>query len=275
MLKRILVPLDGSALSARILVHVRRLLVREDVEVTVLGVVHDADDEREQLQRHLEQKCSELRLRKARAEALVVAGDPATMILEVARSTRASLIALATHGRSGLARVVRGSVAEQVLRRAPVPVLAANPKALGETQELRFARILLPLDGSELAAEVIPLAAQLALIYGSEILLHYNVELPPPSDAVGPRDPAPTEEDAHALLARFQPRLECASTRRIVTTGVTASAILDTAAAEAADLIAMTTHGRTGASRLLLGSTAERVLRDATCPLLVKRTISA
>src|SRR5690606_4787778 len=110
----------------------------------------------------------------ALASVRVVTGDPVEEIVAEAERLQPELVAMATHGRSGLTRFVRGSVAEQVIRACPAPVLVANPRALdgmGEGRELRFRRILVPVDGSDVSLGVLPLVEDLGRLYDSEVLL--------------------------------------------------------------------------------------------------------
>ena len=281
MMNKILVPLDGSELSERILVHVQRLLMREDAEVTLFQVI--PEDAASQVyspgqnaiavaRKHVEQLRDTLIANGAQAKSRVVIGDPATKILEEAQRLEPALIAMSTHGRSGLSRFVRGSVAERVLRRAKVPVLLANPTALPERQPLRISKIVVPLDGSEPSAKVLPAAGELAKLFDSELVLFYTIETVAIPDPVVLLSSTMTREQATALLEPFVKRCAGARVRTHVAIGLPATSILDAVKEEKADLVAMTTHGRSGVSRWAFGSTAEHVLRHCPCPLLVKRT---
>jgi nucleotide-binding universal stress UspA family protein len=280
--KRILVPLDGSALADRIVSQVKRLLVRKDHEVVLLGIVEpEADptgrDERVQDARdHLAGVRDALVDAGALASVRVVVGDPVDEIVAHAETLAPELVAMATHGRSGLSRFVRGSVAERVIRRSPAPVLVANPRALdGPQGELRFRRILVPLDGSEVSLGVLPLVEDLARLYGSEVVL-LRVEWTIPIAAA----PYPAEvnvlrpaAEVEALLEPHRRRLEQAgiAARCLAGYGPEALEILDAADREKVDLVAMSTHGRSGLSRWIYGSVAEQVIRHCTRPLLVRR----
>ncbi|MCI0342505.1 MAG: universal stress protein [Planctomycetales bacterium] len=292
MLDKILVPLDGSPLAEGILTHVRRLLVRRDAEVRLLRVIPDRavegaawfpEEPAETVQKHLERIRDLLAIQGVSVHAEVRVGDPAEKILKVADDLRPSLIAMSTHGRSGPARWLLGSVAERVLRGARHPLLLANPSALTEGEkprEFKFRRLLVPLDGSEMAAKVLPLVEGFAKVFESEVVLLHVV--PVPVIAEGPLPYAgipvlPTKEDAAAAI---EPQREALArtgipTRVSVLFGGAAAGILDAVTNEKADLIAMTTHGRTGFSRWVLGSVAEKVARHSPCPVLVLRTVEA
>jgi nucleotide-binding universal stress UspA family protein len=277
MPRKILVPLDGSALAESILAHVRRFVRREYAAVTLLRAVPEhaiADAPRGKNLLALAESETfavrdRLRSQGAPVDALVVSGDPATRILEVSEEVGASLIAMSTHGRSGLERFVRGSVCERVLRGSNVPVLVANPRVTGPVDEVRLQRILVPIDASELSASVIPLAVGLARLYDAEILLLHAVDL---SAFHYPEVIVPhLQEDAEKLLDRRRRSIEGVPVRLRLVQGRAAEKILDVAAEEKVDLVTMTTHGYSGLTRWSYGSVAEQVVRHGTCPLLVQR----
>lgn len=284
MQKRILIPLDGSALADRIVDQVKRLLVRKDYEVVLLAVVEpDADlavraEKQQDAQDHLQGIRDALVDGGAVASVRVVTGDPVEEIVAQAERLQPELVAMATHGRSGLTRFVRGSVAEQVIRACPAPVLVANPRALdgmGEGRELRFRRILVPVDGSDVSLGVLPLVEDLGRLYDSEVLLlrvEWTVPVaaaPYPAEVAALRPP----KEVEASLEPTRRRLEQAGlrARSLAAYGPEALEILDAAEREQVDLVAMSTHGRSGLSRWIYGSVAEQVIRHCTRPLLVRR----
>ncbi len=286
-LKKILVPLDGSKTSDRILDQVRRILLRKDVELRLLRVLpeplsyQEDPDRRKRLveaQSHLERHCEALEAQGARAGyATVPAGDPASRILNYAGRYKPSLIAMTTHGRTGTRRWIRGSVAERILRSAPFPVLLWNPSRAAEGgvkgEGPRFRKILVPLDGSETSARILPLVGELAEAYGSTVVLYHVVPLY--ANVAGEYPIVqlpPTPAEIARQLAPYRRRLKGIPVKVASELGVPAASILDAAKAMHADLIAMTTHGRSGASRWAFGSVAEQILRHCPYPLLVLRT---
>lgn len=271
----ILIPIDGSDLSRRILGPVRRLLtVDDDVAATLLHVLApDAGPvERAAAEADLRGLAGLLSAGGIRGRVEVVAGDPAGEIIAMAEARRPGLVAMASHGRTGLTRLVRGSVAERVLRRCPSPLLLCNPRSLDrpEPQTPAFRRILVPLDGSALAARVLDGVAVLARAFDSEVLL-FVVE----NFAAGgghPRLLSP--EEAVQALAPTRARLEALGVRRVevhAVIGAAADEILAAVTRLGADLVAMTTHGRSGPARWWLGSVAEAVARECAAPLYVVR----
>ncbi len=274
MFDKILVPLDGSELAERVVGQLGPILARRDTEVMAVRVLDAFDFDQALLRgedafaiagKQLEMALEPLRRAGVGTRYEVFVGDAATRILEAADDYRPSLIAMATHGRTGADRWLRGSVAERVLRRSPFPVLLANPRAnLGAVR-----RILVPLDGSEMSAAALPVAHQMARLYRAEVVLLHVIE---PRPSLYPTETlTETPEEVLALLEPFRARLPGVDVRTLATKGSPSFAILD-AAKDGVDLVAMTTHGRTGASRWVFGSVAEHVLHHLETPLLVVRT---
>jgi nucleotide-binding universal stress UspA family protein len=183
------------------------------------------------------------------------------------------LIVMGTHGRSGLARVLLGSVVEQVIRHAPCSVLAA--RGPGGLQPFR--KVLCPIDFSEDSRRALAYAAELTAPGGAGITLLHVVEpaitfsnLPMAEDNLQSLDRRATHE-----LVRWASELETkvavpvATEIRIGRPGVQTLTTLD--ADPTFDLVIVGSHGRTGIRRVLLGSVAEQVLRHAACPVLVAR----
>lgn len=269
-----LVPLDGSQVSAGILECAGPLLDEPGLALELLGVVPGSgalaqvEDEVDRCAAGLEAVAARLRERGRTVRTLVLQGDPAGRILERARQPGVELVVMATHGRSGIDRWVRGSVAERVLRSAPVPLFLANPRAL-VAGRLPVRRILVPLDGSPEADQVLPLAVRSARAFGATVVL-LRVE------PFVPRETAPLGQgwDPGRALARLEPqerrlRAEGVLVERVAAYGVEAAEIVR--ASEDADLVILSTHGRSGPSRWWFGSVAEQVLRHCTRPLLVER----
>tara|TARA_R110002072_G_scaffold79141_5_gene182908 strand:- start:262 stop:822 length:561 start_codon:yes stop_codon:yes gene_type:complete len=181
-----------------------------------------------------------------------------------------------THGRGGPKRWIMGSVAERVLRHCSAPVLLGNANASPRTSR-EIKKILVPLDGSEHAASVLELVARLARSLGAEVVLFRAAWVDPTNNMLA------YAREADALRAGLKAELEglAEPLRRdglTVTSRVAldypAEAILKATELSGSDLIAMTTHGRSGLKRWLLGSVAEKVLRASPCPVLLVRVPS-
>jgi len=270
---RILVPLDGSELSEGIFAHVRRLLVRDDAEVVLFHVLAERltppSEEERKASEYLTTLVDRLTESGGSAHYHLASGDASTEILSFAAASEPSLIAMSTHGRGGLGRWARGSVAERVLRNSTHPLLLASPAGLGDERteaHVGFRRILVPLDESEWAADIIPLVRTLAISYEAEVIL-FHVE--PMSVAPVQRVP----DGAPGSLDRQRAALEDADVPVRVRTehGSFAGCILNAVDDDEADLVMMTTHGRSGFSRWVFGSVAEKVIRNCPVPIIVVR----
>lgn len=276
---KILVPLDGSRLADGILAHVRRLLMREASSIHLTHIQFGtegapAEEERIAIRDHMA-ACKELLESTGETvEMSLHEGDPAARILDLLESGGFDLCAMATHGRSGVSRWVRGSVAERVLRNTSVPVYLANPKGLSRTSDdVPFERILVPLDGSSLSEKILPLVTRLAKDAGAEVtLLHIDTPARgahPVPEIAGRK----SQQRAEKMLDELRCKLEAsgiAKTRVVGRYGDPAGEIIELVKESKPDLVAMSSHGRSGISRWRFGSVAEKVLRTIDCPLLVR-----
>ncbi len=139
-MKKILVPIDGTELAAHVLGHVRRLLLRQDAQVMLVFVRPLPRPGQSPIiglelarsaQRYLGQLKRSFLNYGTSADFRILDGDSAREILAFAETYKPSLIAMATHGRTGVKRFFSDSVTETVLRKSPFPVLALNPLAAG------------------------------------------------------------------------------------------------------------------------------------------------
>lgn len=300
MFGRILIPLDGSPRAELILAQIDRILRLQDSEIILcqsshvpLGLENVSpevfDEVRVATRKYLETQARRLSDRGARVRIRVGEGFPEEVILDAAEDEGATMIAMTTHGRTGMARWSMGSVAERVVRASNVPVLLVRSfrsAANGEVQpadakELPFRRILVPVDGSGPSLASVGPATQFGKLTGAElVVLHVRPIVLPPSpilpgmEAGDPIIPLPTpasEEDAVVKAAAEQFKSSGLKVVPVSVKGDAAAEILDRSATQQIDLIVMGTHGRSGVSRWLTGSVAERVLRAATVPLLLVR----
>lgn len=303
MFERILVPLDGSPRAEMILGQVSRILRREDSEIILLRVLDITeairamepgervdcerfrDQERAKAQNYLHDLALRFSVLGAKVHARIADGPVPEAIIEQAQIEGATMIAICTHGRSGVSRWLLGSVAEQVVRRSPVPVLLV--RSFRETSRgdlgpatsevLPFRKILVPTDGSAASEAVVSSAEKFAQLCDSEILI-LHVESPldflDTPDLAGRSAVGPAASDEDPATARVAERFRSAGLRfrRLTVVGDPAGEIVDQSRAAGVDLIAMATHGRSGFSRVFLGSVAERVLRHAGVPVLLVRS---
>jgi nucleotide-binding universal stress UspA family protein len=292
MFGTILVPLDGSTLAARAVpfatafaraAGARLVLIRavraEPVPSEKAALAQRAARRRAEVE--LGVVVDQLRQEGLTAEARVSSKAAPEAIVDAARQQHANLIVMSTHGRSGIGRWLYGSVADRVLQRTRVPVLLIPPSCERTCPAEGALRLLVPLDGSELAERALGFARAVAGTAG-EVLL-YRV-LPPsvPIDDGDPLDPYWTEVFAEAranvldYLESVAAPLRAAGcrVRLAVEHGARAQRIAEYARREKVDLVVLSSHGRAGVARWLLGSVAEELLRDGRTPLLLLRPLA-
>jgi nucleotide-binding universal stress UspA family protein len=292
--RTILVPLDGSRLAEQAL-PLALPLARRAGSALRLALVHRPDSGGPQAdvaafraqQAYLEQTAHRIRqLGVPLVTTEVIEDGPiAPALCAYADAVGADLVVLTTHGRGPLSRFWLGSVTDELLRTAPLPLLVCRPTDDGPPDPgagRRFRRILVPLDGTEAAEAALAPAAALARQFGAGLLL-FRVVVPAPvlvqnwvASAVSAMEGPILEEltaQARADLLRAARRFRAEGLTvevRVAVNVSPAAAVLE--AAPVADLIALATHGRSGAARLFLGSVADKVVRGAPCPVLVVRS---
>jgi nucleotide-binding universal stress UspA family protein len=185
-------------------------------------------------------------------------GDPATEIIRVATDVNADCIVVGSHGRTGLLRLLLGSVAEQVMRKAPCPVLTVKADRSGP--EIRH--VLHPTDFSERSRFAFDFACSLARDYRAQLIVLHVMPVPLVQEK---RD---YREEMSGLLDRMEAPDPRVRVERRLEQGDPAPQILRVAEETGSDLIVMGTHGRTALSRLTMGSVAEEVVRQAHCAVM-------
>ncbi|MBI4498462.1 MAG: universal stress protein [Chloroflexi bacterium] len=207
-------------------------------------------------------------------------GDAATEIVRYADREGMDLIALATHGRSGLQRWLYGSVADKVLHAAHVPLLLVRPSAEPAELPQQIRQVVVPLDGSPLAETVLPQALVLASRLGVPVVLLRAVESvyifgePTASTTFAYEDLLEeVQQVAQQYLEGMAANLESLgiTVQTVVPVGSPARAIITYVQDHPGSLVLMATHGRTGITHLLLGSVARRVVQHLGAPVLVVR----
>lgn len=200
-------------------------------------------------------------------ETLVEEGERAGAIVDAAADEAIDLIVMTTHGRTGLSRWVLGSVAERVLHEAPCPVLIlrSGHACAGDSQKAAGAlrSILIPLDGSPLAEEALPIGLALAETLGGAVTL-LRVQPPGASDGYLESAAARCGDRDVPLRAETLIRADAGSS-------AVAQAILDYAEQNDVGLIAMSTHGRSGLQRWVYGSVTQKLVGHSNRAMLVVR----
>ena len=193
-------------------------------------------------------------------------GITAQAIGAIARREHCELIMMTSHGRTGIGKLVLGSVAEEVIRNAQVPVLVVRPEGETFPDVGRFTplTILVPLDGTPLCEAAIEPAATIArAFHGTLYLVRVLPAVPHAKDV--------TAQEAYAYLTVFHDRLTQAgiTVHRSLGWGEPAEQIIAKAQEHRADIVAIATHGRTPLGQLLQGSIAATVLHQVPLPMLV------
>ncbi len=201
---------------------------------------------------------------------------PARAILDYAREHDIDLIVMGTHGRRGVRRMLLGSVAREVVQRAPCPVLTVRPRPRTPSAPPSVERLLVPVDFSAHARAALVHAKALAGLYGASIdLLHVIEEYVHPAFYTtgiyaSIYDATPDiEQKSREVLRRLveeTPGPDVPVTVH-VRPGRAADAIVQEAEALGSDLVVMSTHGLTGLEHFLIGSVAEHVVQSVECPV--------
>jgi nucleotide-binding universal stress UspA family protein len=221
---------------------------------------------RERSQAQLEELAEPLRHAGLIVDCVVTMESPSTAIAARAEEAGADLIALGTRGLSGLKHVVLGSIAERTARTAKCPVLTVHEDAAAPGA---LRKLLVPTDFSENAERALELAKTIAARAGARLVLQHACHVPVSLESDVWSLDAPVfeglENEARQRLGEIGTGLE---TEIAVSRGIPDVEIVEQARASAADLIVIGTRGRTGLAHLVLGSTAERVIRRAPVPVI-------
>jgi nucleotide-binding universal stress UspA family protein len=298
MFSRMLIPLDGSKTAETVLPYARRLAAVAHVAVELLGVVEMADiagDIDSNQVTYAEALIGEaVRNSTEYLESLaktfpngqvscsVEQGRPEEVITGVAAAESNTLIAMATHGRSGVTRWLLGSVTEKVLRGTVNPLLVVRAPGDSKTEgEAVLSSVIVPLDGSEIAESVLLPVAVLAKALKMQVILvrvygvplatyggddYYVPDYLELKDQI--KDAADSYLNSRASLLRQQGVAEVST---VVIEGSAADAIISLARKTPDNLVAMSPYGRSGLQRWVLGSVTEKVVRHCEDPVLIVR----
>ncbi len=294
MYERILVPLDGSSAAEIALPYAEEIAAKLGAEIILASVSELAAVEtdhlyRSYLERIVEQVQRQLKdwgaKKEAKVKSEVLLGTPVSEILRYADENNVNLITMASRGRSSRGPWLLGNIATKVLRATGKPVLLIRAPADNAALQRRslVRRILVPLDGSKLGEVAIPYAEALAQVLGAELVLFQAFIAPIlPVGYEGGRRVSPTafkerEEQMRASAMDYLDGLgksfqeKGLRTLSVVREGSAPEQILEYAEANAIDLIAMSTHGRSGIGRWVLGSVTDKVLHAGDTAVLTIR----
>jgi nucleotide-binding universal stress UspA family protein len=270
---RILVPLDGTDVAEESLSVVRSLSKVFDAQVTLVCVNSEStrrpltglknssrNSESADKQLYLSQKADQLRSAGTEADYEFRDGEVAKEICDIAQNE--DIVVMSTNSRTGLQRLLIGSVTLEVIQNASTPLILLRPTDNWRSRGTNFKRLLVALDGSEFSERILPYVTTLAKAFGSEILL---LSVPAGSTS----DSYRTTIETYLQNLAVELGSHDLKVRTLVAGNVAAQTIVVTAETEMADLIMLATHGRSGMDRLMLGSVAERVVKNMPCPIFL------
>lgn len=302
----ILVPLDGSPLADRVLPYVQLLAPVFRARVHLIRAISATEHDRLRMRSALvearagsivppvcaacamadicqgtecaiAQQAACLRASGVEAYADTGVGAAAAVIAANAEQWPDSLIAMATHGRTGLRRWALGSTTDTLLHTTSIPLFLVRGDRPTPAPDWALRRILVPLDGSELARQALPIAIELAICARAELIL-LQVTAESVEDylhafpvATNLRQLLYDQIDRAAGVLADNLARQPVQVSTAIALGSTAQAIAEEAQYRHADLIVMATHGYTGIKRWRFGSIADQVLHATTTPLLLVR----
>ena len=299
MYTKILVPLDGSKTAEMVLPNVVRLARESKAKVVLLTVdalgldfrksgsswsnMGDALATRErpngQMRAYIDSAASMLAGMGVETTTVIVTGEAAEEILTYDADNGCDLIAMSTRGRSALKRGLMGSVTDAVVRASKAPALAVGPKSVeGKDLDGAIRSVAVSLDGSEMAETVLPHVEKLARLLSLEVVLLRVVRMIPWAYGAHERMPIDTtdieaalELEAKEYLATVEARFTTKGIRcrTEVMHGVPWDKIVNFSATSNDMMVAISTHGRSGITRLVLGSVADMLIRSLETPVLV------
>lgn len=280
--KKILVPLDGSTNSEQVLAWLTGLAGRLEAELVLLAVADDGEPDAiaRGAESYLKLQAKALQERGVRIKTVVEPGKPADAILAAASRIGADMIAMATHRHHMIERGILGSVTDSVLRSSTLPVLAVNPDGdhISSPKPATPSTLIVPLDGSQLAEESIPIALAIAAACEAKIIFIRAVHLPgyavsgPGAEFYGMDfGVAGQRDEARKYLAKFVAQAESKGIEATAhaALGNAAGRILEDTRSVPDAMIVISSHGRGGFKRMMLGSVADKIIRASHHPVLV------
>jgi nucleotide-binding universal stress UspA family protein len=298
-LKNILVPIDFSQESLKAVRYAIAFAKRFNSDLLLIHVVEPlspmagfeavpiAIDEGQRLkdfERRLTQFAAANLPRDIVAQIAVRHGSAFEEVVSVAKSSPIDLIVASTHGHTGFKRVLFGSTAERLVQHAPCPMLVVRGQehefvaSSGKpSDQIRIERLLVPIDFSDCSRKALEYAVAFAAQFKAQILCLHALEIPYGTGEAGIVLETEAfrkkmhEEASRQMAAFLQEQALPGSQERIIKVGTPYREIIQTADEKQSNLIILGTHGRSGVRHFLLGSTTERVVRHAHCPVLVVR----
>jgi nucleotide-binding universal stress UspA family protein len=285
MIGTIVVPLDGSELSERAIVYAQAIGERTGAPILLVRVARIGADEPEvaAIRDYLRKTAS---IVPGRVQFEVERGRPADTITRLAHEAGDPLIIMSTHGRGGLHRWMTGSVADEVVRGAGVPVLLVRgDKELPDPQSFSIKSILVPVDGSEYSENALQYAIEFARIFESRLHLLRVVDTPSAYAMLSRHMEAAAtgdileeiissmRQETDRYLADLAERIrgEGVDVKTVALEGYPGEQLIEHERRGYFQLVIMATAGRSGVGRVVFGSVAERVLKLGRSPVMMIR----
>jgi len=285
--EKILVPLDGSVLAEQALPYVTELASAFGSEVTLIGVCEPEEiDQGEACRLSISNKAEEIGKMLApsgsRVKTVVLEGKPASQITAYAEKNKIGLIALTSHGRSGLAPWSLGSTVQKILHlKSPIPLMLVKSQEVDAKCDGLFQRILLPLDSSTQGEVTIPFVVELARKFETEVTLCRIIEDGRHVHSIGglqyvrflDQDKNIAASKAEDYLSGVSARFTGTKAKLIheVRQGDPAREILKIAEEQKKCLIAMASHGHSGIDVWTFGSVTYKIIQASSGPVLLVR----
>lgn len=294
MINHILVPLDGSELAECVIPHVKAIAPMTHARVTLLHVLERNQSraginlidplgwhmQKQEFQAYLDRVAAQLQTLELDVEHVILEGNAAETIIEFARTNNVDLIALSSHGRTGLSEWNVSSVVQKILLRSYKSILLARAYASSQ-EELQYGRLFLAIDGSHRAEYILPFAMSLAQFHKSNVILGMVIQKPQTIQRL------PLSEQEAEFIAQFTEKnsrdaahyLEQLATQlslkqvntesSVVAAENTIGALYDMVEDSRADLVMLAAHGQSGERRWPYGSIAASLIAYGNTPLMI------
>ena len=281
-IRKILVTLDSSEFAERALPMAEAICRATGASILLVSVMSksrstgDVATAKIERENYLSTIAGRMKTAGLKADYVVAAGSVSQAVKTLMDEAEVDILVMSTRGLSGMGRLLLGSTADAIVQVVARPVLLIRPEKLAPGETPDFNKVIVTLDGSDRSERTLPFAKLLAGAIDGEIILLSVPEVPEP-EIYGSMQDAVTDlrRDAETKTWRYlkavaaQLDREGVTVRPIVTGSRPATTIVEVAQREQADLVMLATRGHVGIDRLVVGSVADRVIRQTTCPVFL------